>query len=88
MCYLIDLAIYALDTYKSHHTEEDHSYIDKKKVEIEDMDWDDIAKYKKLCKYILAGLEIVEKEGFEGLSRARIGDVRSMMSDLRIRLIC
>ncbi len=86
MCYLIDLAVYAVEKYKSKLTEDDDEYIENMQNTIENMDWDDIAEDTNMCKCILIGLEIIEKEDFKELSISRIGDIRSMMSNLKTLL--
>jgi hypothetical protein len=86
MSYLINLAINALEKYKSKLTEDVDAYIESMQNTIENMDWEDVANDKEMCKCILAGLEILEQEGFKDLSIARIGDIRSMINDLHIWL--
>lgn len=86
MCYLIDLSISALEAYKNHHLEEGCEFIEKMQNSLENMEWEDVWKNKLMCKCILFGLEIIEQEGFKGLSISRIGDCRSMMGELKLWL--
>ena len=53
--------------------------------EWEEMDWEDVLNEKDLCRLIYIALERWESINFAGtgLSISRIGDVRSMMGELK-----
>lgn len=88
MSYLMSIAWASVEDYLD--TQPDNVTIEiRKKMfsssELFDMEWEDVLKKKELCSLIYMALEQWEKKNFvgTGLSRSRIGDVRSMMSDLQ-----
>lgn len=92
MSILVSLAFSSLNDYMEKEPDTPRSTEIKKemRIQIENEDWDEIEweeilKKKDLCRLIYIALERWESIKFVGteLSISRIGDVRSMMSEIK-----